>query len=171
MQFVLPICRKSMQPQKSEVVKSWEIVFPNDTNPHGTMFGGKMMAEMDKIAAIAAARYAEKAVVTASTEAIIFKRPVKVGDRIQVVAKVVWTGTTSMVVKVDVFSEDPINCQTQHCTTARFNFVALDEAGKPTPVPPLLVETDEEKRQHELAEFVIKQALERKKKAAEVKKS
>ena len=92
-----------VKPQKSEVVKSWEIVFPNDTNPHGTMFGGKMMAVMDKIAAIAAARYAERAVVTASTEAIIFKRPVKVGDRIQVLARVVWTGTTSMVVKVDVF--------------------------------------------------------------------
>lgn len=157
-----------MKPQKSEVVKSWEIVFPNDTNPHGTMFGGKMMAVMDKIAAIAAARYAERAVVTASTEAIIFKRPVKVGDRIQVLARVVWTGTTSMVVKVDVFAEHPISCLSHHCTTARFNFVALDKEGKPTPVPPLLVETDEEKRQHELADFVIKQALERRKKAAEV---
>ena len=157
-----------MQPQKSEIVRSWEIVFPNDTNPHGTMFGGKMMAEMDKIAAIAAARYAKRAVVTASTEAIIFKRPVKVGDRIQALARVVWTGTTSMVVKVDVFAENPVTSQANHCTTARFNFVALDENGNPTPVPPLLVETEEEKRQHELAEFVIKQALERKKKAAEV---
>jgi acyl-CoA hydrolase len=157
-----------VNPQKSELLKSWEIVFPNDTNPHGTMFGGKLMAIMDKIAAITAARYAGKAVVTASTEAMVFKHPVKVGDRLQILAKVVWTGNTSMVVKVDVYAETPATSEEQHCTTARFNLVALDEAGKPTPVPPLLVETEEEKRQYELAEFVIKQALERRKKAAEV---
>lgn len=154
-----------MTPRKSETVRSWELVFPNDTNPHGTMFGGKMMAIMDKIASIAAARYSECSVVTASTESIIFKRPVRVGDRINIQARVVWVGRSSMVVKVDVFSENPLSCQQVHCTTARFNFVALDENDQPTPVPPLLVETDEEKQEYELAEFVINQALERKKKA------
>jgi len=158
---------KNSEPKKSEVIRSWEIVFPNDANPHGTMFGGKLMAIMDKIAAIAASRYAGKSVVTASTEAIVFKRPVRVGYRIQIQSRVVWVGTTSMVVKVDVFAENPITCEQVHCTTARFNFVALDANDKPTPVPPLRVETADEKRQHELAEFVIKQALERKKKALE----
>ncbi|MCB0288945.1 MAG: acyl-CoA thioesterase [Calditrichaeota bacterium] len=158
-----------MEPKKSEEIRSWEIVFPNDTNPHGTMFGGELMAIMDKIAAIAASRYAGRAVVTASTEGIIFKEPVRVGDRIQTFARVVWVGRTSMVVKVDVFAENPLTLNRIHCTTARFNFVALDRQGKPTPVPPLLVETDEEKRQHELAEFVINQALARKQKSRETK--
>lgn len=153
--------------QKSETIRSWEIVFPNDTNPHGTMFGGKVMAMMDKVAAIAAARYARKAVVTASTEGIVFKRPIRVGDRIQVCGKVVWVGRTSMVIKVDVYNEDPISQEIGHCTTARFNFVALNRDGVPTEVPPLSVETEEEKRQHEMAQFVINQALERKKRLAQ----
>ncbi len=151
-----------LSPKKSEVIKSWEIVFPNDANPHGTMFGGKLMAIMDKIAAIAASRYAGKPVVTASTEGIIFKRPIKVGDRIQTVARVVWVGTTSMVVKVDVFAENLTAPGPAHCTTARFNFVAMDENNQPAPVPSLWLETEEEKNEYELAEFVIKQALARK---------
>lgn len=159
----------SVTSKKSEILQSWDIVFPNDTNPHGTMFGGKAMAIMDKMAAIAAARYSGRAVVTASTEAIVFKRPIKSGDRIQTVARVVWVGRSSMVVKVDVFAEDPVTCDHLHCTTARFNFVALDRDGQPTQVPRLLIETEDEKKQHELAEFVINQALERKRKIAEAK--
>ena len=152
-----------MKTVKAELIKSWDIVFPNDANPHGTMFGGKVMALMDKAAAIAAARFACKSVVTASTEGIVFKRPIRVGDRIQVCAKVVWVGNSSMVVRVDVFSEDPQTYESLHCTTARFNFVALDRENNPTRVPRLRVESEEEKREWEMAEFVIAQALERKK--------
>ncbi len=155
-----------LKPQKSIQLESWDLVFPNDTNPHGTMFGGKVMSIMDKIAGIAAGKYSGRTVVTASTEAIVFKRPIKNGDRILTIARVVWVGTTSMVVKVDVYAQDPVTCDDLHCTTARFNFVALDRDGHPTPVPPLIVETEEEKKQFELAEFVKKQALERKKKVA-----
>lgn len=157
-----------MKPKKAETIRSWEIVFPNDANPHGTMFGGKLMAIMDKIAGIAAARYACTSVVTASTEGIVFKRPVRVGDRIQTIARVVYVGRTSLIIKVDVHAENPIEGTRVHCTTARFNFVALDENGKPTPVPPLLVETDEERKEYHLAEFVKQQALERKKKIQEI---
>lgn len=153
--------------KKAEIIKSWELVFPNDTNPRGTMFGGKVMAIMDKIAAIAAARFCGKSVVTASTEAIVFKKPIQQGDRLETVGQVVWSGRTSMVVKVDVYAENPRSGEYAHCTTAHFNFVALDEEGRPAPVPPLLVETEEEKRHYEVAEFVKKQALERKKKIEE----
>jgi acyl-CoA hydrolase len=159
-----------MAPRKSEMLSSWEIVFPNDANPHGTMFGGKVMAIMDKMAAIAAAKYAQTSVVTASTEGIIFKRPIRVGDRLNILAKIVWVGNTSMVVKVDVYAEAPLTDERVHCTTARFNFVALDRDGKPTPIPPLIIETEEEKKEFELAEFVIKQALERKKRILDARK-
>jgi uncharacterized protein (TIGR00369 family) len=156
-----------MQPKKAETIKGWELVFPNDTNPRGTMFGGKLMAIMDKIAAIAAGRYSGKSVVTASTEAIVFKRPIKQGNRIQTIGQVVWVGRTSIVVKVDVYAENPATGSHHHCTTAHFNFVALDPQDNPTSVPPLLVETEEEKRNYEVAEFVKKQALERRKKIQE----
>lgn len=157
-----------MQPRKSEIIRSWELVFPNDTNPIGTMFGGKVMAIMDKIAAIAAGRFSGTSVVTASTEAIVFKRPIKQGDRIQTIGQVVWVGKTSIVVKVDVHAESPRSGEYRHCTTAHFIFVALDLQGNPTSVPPLLVETEEEKRNYQVAEFVKQQALERKKKFKEI---
>lgn len=159
-----------MKPKKAETISSWEIVFPNDANPVGTMFGGKLMAVMDKSAAIAASRFACRIAVTASTEAMDFKSPVKVGDRIQTISRVVWVGKTSMVVKVDVYAENPINRKREHTTTAHFNFVALDENGKPAAVPRLLLETAEEKREYQIAEIVKKKALERKQKIQETEK-
>jgi len=159
-----------MKPKRAETIRSWEIVFPNDANPVGTMFGGKLMAIMDKIAAIAASRYAEKIAVTASTEAMDFKCPVKVGDRIQTFARVVWVGRTSLVVKVDVYAENPLTRKREHTTTAHFNFVALDEKGKPAPVPPLLLETEEDRRDWEIAEIVKKKALERKERIRETER-
>lgn len=156
-----------MKPQKAQTVHSWEIVFPNDANPQKTMFGGKLMAIMDKTAAIAASQYAKRLVVTASTEAMDFINPVYVGDRIKTTARVVWVGHSSMVVKVDVVAENPLKQERRHCVSAHFNFVALNENNKPNPVPPILVETDIEKREYMIAEIVKKKALERKQKIAE----
>ncbi len=152
-----------MKEKKSLPISSWDIVFPNDANPLGTMFGGKLMAIMDEMAGIAASRYCGRPAVTASTEAFIFYNPVRVGDRIETISRVVWTGRTSMVVKVQVFSENPIKgTQRKQCTTAHFNMVAVDEHGKPTNVPPLKVETDSEKRDFDVAEIVKNQAIIRK---------
>lgn len=151
-----------MESKKSTPVRSWQIVFPNDANPRGTMFGGKLMSIMDIAAGIAASRYSEKMVVTASTEAIIFKRPVQIGDRIESVAKVVWTGRTSMVVKVDVYAENPLDNRREHCTTAHFNFVALDTRNRPCRIPPILVETEKERLEWGIAEKEKQQALRRK---------
>lgn len=153
-----------MSLKKSKPMSSWDIVFPNDANPLGTMFGGRLMAAMDKMAGIAASRYCGRPAVTASTEAFIFKRPVKVGDRIETIARVVWVGNTSLVVKVEVFSENPMKKkERQSCTSGHFNMVAVDDEGKPTKVPDLLVETDMEKQDYEVAEIVKNQALIRKK--------
>ncbi|MCB0282948.1 MAG: acyl-CoA thioesterase [Calditrichae bacterium] len=148
---------------KSYPVSSWDIVFPNDANPMGTMFGGKLMAVMDELSGIAAARFCGRPCVTASTEAFIFKHPVQVGDRIETIARVVWVGKTSLVVKVEVFSENPVkNKERRSCTSGHFNMVALDENGKPTHVPRLLVESEQEKQDFEIAEIVKGQALIRK---------
>lgn len=153
-----------MKPQKALPLSSWHIAFPNDTNPHGTMFGGKVMAIMDIQAGIVASHYCHKIVVTASTEAVDFRNPVKVGDRLETIARVVFVGKTSLVVKIDAYSENPLSGKRKHCTTAFFNMVALDEDGMPTPIPPLIVETHEEKQDFELAQLIKHNALERKRK-------
>ena len=153
-----------MHPKKAHPLSSWHIAFPNDTNPHGTMFGGKVMAILDIQAGIVASHYCHKIVVTASTEAVDFKNPVKVGDRLETIARVIYVGKTSLVVKIDAYSENPLSGKRKHCTTAFFNMVALDEDGSPTPISPLIVETEEEKRDFELAQLIKNNALERKKK-------
>jgi acyl-CoA hydrolase len=162
---------KKMEKKKAETIRSWEIVFPNDANPQQTMFGGKLMAIMDKTAGIAASRYSRRIAVTASTEAMDFINPVQVGDRIQTSAKVVWVGRTSMVVKVDVVAENPLSGERKPCTSAHFNFVAFDEDNCPTVVPSLLVETKEEKQEYRIAEIIKQQAMERKKQIRETESS
>ncbi len=153
-----------MDKKKSTPISSWDIVFPDDANPLGTMFGGKLMAIMDEKAGIAASRFCNYPAVTASTEAFIFKHPVKVGDRIETIARVVWVGKTSLVVRVEVFSENPVKGKERKpCTSGHFNMVAVDDKGDPTQVPQLLVESELEKQDYEVAEIVKRQALIRKK--------
>lgn len=148
------------------VIHSWDLVFPNDANPRGTMFGGRLMALMDRIGAIAAGKYAETEVVTVSSDAIIFREPIRIGDRIETIARVVYAGTTSLIVRVDVFAEDSLSSQRKHCTDAHLTFVALDAEGKPCPVPPLALSTEEEKRDAHIAAHIKKEALERSKRIA-----
>lgn len=150
-----------MQPKKSEAVSNWSFVFPGDANPQGTMFGGRLLAMMDMVAGVAASRYAETQVVTASTDAIIFRLPLYIGDRIEIIARVTWVGTSSMVIKTDVFGEHPLSGSRKHCTTAHFNFIAISDNHLPTPIPPLLVETEDEKRDHVLAARVKQLSLDR----------
>lgn len=125
------------------------------------------MAIMDIQAGIVASHYCHKIVVTASTEAVDFKNPVKVGDRLETISRVVYVGKTSLVVKIDAFAENPLSGKRKHCTTAFFNMVALDEDGSPTPIPPLVIETEDEKKDFELAQLIKQNALERKKKLQE----
>jgi acyl-CoA hydrolase len=153
-------------PKRAETVSSWDLVFPNDANPYGSMFGGRLMALMDKVGALAGAAFAARIVTTASVEAMDFKSPIYVGDRIEVLARVVRTGRTSMVVRVDAYSDNPLTGERRHCTTAHFNFVALDGTGKPTPVPPLKVETEPERRDWEVAGIIQNKARMRRDKIA-----
>jgi len=114
-----------------------ESVFPTDTNPQGTLFGGQLVAWMDKAAGIAAMRQARCTVVTAAIENISFKVPILVGELVELKALVVSVGRTSMVVEVEVFREGPFGSDRELCTVGRFTMVALDEERRPTPVPAL----------------------------------
>jgi acyl-CoA hydrolase len=114
-----------------------EMVFPEQTNHYGTLFGGQALAFMDKAAFIVASRYARRAVVTASSERCDFHIPVRQGQLVELEARVVGTGRTSMTVEVDLVAEDLLTGDRQLATRGRFVLVALDAHGRATAVPPL----------------------------------
>lgn len=143
-------------------------VLPPDTNAHGTLFGGKLMAHIDDVAAIAAVRHARKIVVTASTDSVDFLAPVKEGDSICVEAFVTWTHNTSMEVFVKAVTEELITGDRKVCTTAFLTFVALDENGKPTDVPTVYPENEQQRFLHEHAPTRAKRRNERKKQSKEM---
>ncbi|OYD09916.1 acyl-CoA thioesterase [Paludifilum halophilum] len=126
-------------------------VLPPDTNHHGTMFGGKVSAYIDEVAAIAAARHSRRPVVTASMDSIDFLNPIRLGDAVTVEGVVSWCGRSSMEVFVKVTSENLATGERQLTTTSFLTMVALDEEGKSAPVPQVIPETEEEKFLHDAA--------------------
>lgn len=114
-----------------------EMVFPQQTNHYGTLFGGQALALMDKAAFIVASRYARRTVVTASSERVDFHVPVRQGQLVELVARITATGRTSMTVDVDLYAEDLLTGDRQLGTRGRFVLVALDAHGNSTAVPPL----------------------------------
>lgn len=143
-------------------------VLPPDTNSHGTLFGGKLMAHIDDVAAIAAVRHARKTVVTASMDSLDFLAPVKSGDSICVEAFVTWTHNTSMEVFVKAVTENLLTGERMVCTTAFLTFVAIDEHGKPIPVPRIYPETEHETMLHEGAKERARYRRERRKESKEM---
>lgn len=139
--------KKPRQKMSTETVMT-ELVLPTHTNALGTIFGGQVMAWIDIAAAIAATKFARTAVVTVSIDAIHFKAPIKLGQIVYIKAKVNYVGRTSMEVGVRVDAEDPKTGECVLSVKAYTTFVALNNQGKPTEVPKLLLKTSEEKRRH-----------------------
>lgn len=140
---------KGKTPSES-LVQTSQIVMPGKTNSLGNLMGGHLMYMMDMAAGMTAAKHAGKPSVTVYVSDINFNVPVEMGNFITVVSKIIWTGRTSMEIMVDAFSENYTKGTKEKAVTARFTFVALDENKKPVPVPPLLPETEEEKRLYEV---------------------
>lgn len=136
---------------KDSQVEMTEIVLPQDTNSLGTIFGGRVMQWMDIGAAICGFRHCRTAVVTASVDRLTFLVPLKIGHIVSVRASVNYTAKTSMEIGVRVDSEEPLTGKKQHCSSAYFTFVAVNEAGKPIVVPSVVPVTAEEKRRFEAA--------------------
>jgi acyl-CoA hydrolase len=135
-------------PRRSDWVVTVDTVFPHHANPLGTIFGGRVLELLDVNAAIACQRFARSIVVTASTEPIDFRNPVWVGEILELRSRVAWTGRTSMIVRCEVFGENALTGERRLCTMGHMNFVALDDAGRPRPVPRLLAETELERQHH-----------------------
>jgi len=147
--------------QSSEWAVTVDTVFPNHANPLGTLFGGRVLEMMDVNASIACHRFCRHRVVTASTEPIDFRNPIFVGEIVELKSRVAWVGKTSMIVRCEVFGEDPISGERRLCTIGHLNFVALNNQKKPTPVPRLRVESDMEVSHWATAKKVRDAILER----------
>jgi acyl-CoA hydrolase len=128
------------------------MVFPNDLNANNTVFGGLIMAQMDRFAAVAADRHAGGVCVTASVDAVHFVAPAKGGDVLIFNCSVNRAWTTSMEVGCKVEAER-IDGTRRHILSAYLTFVAVDADGKPVPVPPLLPESEAEKHRFEEAKL------------------
>jgi acyl-CoA hydrolase len=124
-------------------------VFPNDVNNHNTLFGGKLMSDVDIIASISAQRHSRTEVVTASTDSVDFLCPITPQDAVVFESFVTWTGTSSMEVFVKIITENFRTGIRKIAATAFLTFVALDDDGKPTKIPAVLPESEEEKKLHE----------------------
>ncbi|MFC2948978.1 acyl-CoA thioesterase [Virgibacillus sediminis] len=157
---------KSKPCRESFVVKTSHVL-PPDTNNFGTLFGGKLMAHIDDVAAIAAVRHARNPVVTASTDSVDFLAPVNLGHSICLEAFVTWTRQTSMEVFVKAVTEDLLSGERKVCTTAFLTFVAVDDDGRLVEVPEVYPETEMEKKLHANAPIRADQRKERRKQSKE----
>ncbi len=129
-----------------------QMVLPNDANTYGNVLGGKVMHLMDLAGAMAAYRHCRKPVVTVSVDSVRFLHPVKVGALMLLEAVVTRAFTTSVEVQVQVYSEDPLTGERRKTCAAFLTFVAVDAEGRPTTVPALEPETEEERRRWEQAQ-------------------
>lgn len=142
-----------MQAKTAEASKTimTDLVLPSETNPINNLFGGELLARMDRAASIAARRHSRRIVVTASVNHVAFNRAIPLGSVVTVEAKVSRAFTTSMEVFLDVWIEDRESGNRDKANEAIYTFVAVDETGKPVTVPELIPETDLEKERFNAA--------------------
>jgi len=126
-------------------IQNRERVQPNDANNYESLHGGILTKWMDEIGAMSAMRFAGETCVTASIDELNFERPIPLGDVALVEAYVYGAGETSVRVRVRASREDPRTGEVERTTASCFTFVAVDEDGRPVPVPDLAVETEEER--------------------------
>jgi acyl-CoA hydrolase len=139
-----------------------QVVLPNDANPLGFILGGTVMHLIDIAGAIACHRHTRTLLVTAAVDDLQFLHSIKVGDLIILKSRVTCVFTTSLEVQVDVFSEEILTGKRQLTSRAFLTFVAIDRDGMKVSVPPLVVESDEERRECEAAQRRRAARLERK---------
>lgn len=139
---------KPKHPSESRTMMT-DMVLPSETNPINNLFGGELLARMDRAASIAARRHSRRITVTASVNHVAFNQAVPLGSVLTVDAKVSRAFKTSMEVYIDVWMEDRFSGERSKANEAIYTFVAVDETGKPTEVPPLAPETDQEKERFE----------------------
>ncbi|MDQ2086344.1 acyl-CoA thioesterase [Herbivorax sp. ANBcel31] len=125
-------------------VQMTELILPNHTNLLGNLLGGKLMHWIDIAGAMAASRHSNKVVATVALDSLDFRHPVRLGEVVMLNARLTWVGRTSMEVCVKVYAENIKTGSTMLTNRAFITFVALDDDGNPSEVPPLILKTEQE---------------------------
>jgi acyl-CoA hydrolase len=136
------------KPVRESISEYAELALPTDANGLGNVLGGKVMHLVDLAAALAAMRHARRSAVTAAVDSLVFHHPVHIGELITLRSSVNRVFHTSLEAGVTVETENLMTGQKVHTCSAHLTFVALDENGKPTPIPPVIPETEAEKRRY-----------------------
>ncbi len=142
------------------------IMMPTDANPSGNVYGGSILRYIDEVASIVAFRHTRTNVVTASIDRMDFLAPMHIGDILVLKAAINYTGKTSMEVGVRVEAEEPHTGHVVHAGSCYLTMVAIDRAGRPTPVPPVTPSNDEERawydngRRRREARLMVREHLE-----------
>lgn len=131
-------------PEDSKAIHT-DLVLPSETNPLNNLFGGELLARMDRAASIAARRHSRRIVVTASVNHVAFNKAIPLGSVVTVEAKVSRAFKTSLEIVIDVWIEDRESGRRTKANDAIYTFVAVDDLGNPVPVPKIEPQTDLEK--------------------------
>jgi acyl-CoA hydrolase len=128
-----------------------DVVLPGETNPLNNLFGGDLLARMDRAASITARRHSRRVCVTASVNNVAFNRAIPLGSVVTIEAKVSRAFSSSMEIFLDVWIEDRESGNRTKANEAIYTFVAVDETGRPVPVPEIIPETELEKQRFDAA--------------------
>lgn len=137
------------KPPSASHITLAQMMQPEYANYHGNVHGGVIMKLIDEAGGLACVRHSQRRVVTLAVDRLTFLQPIRIGDLVTLIAEVTYAGRTSMEAEVHVTAEDPVTGVCTHTNTAYLVYVALDDQGKPTPVPPLLPETEEQRKRME----------------------
>lgn len=149
----LTFAKKTMQPKtpSESVAVLTDLVLPGETNPLNNLFGGELLARMDRAASIAARRHSRRITVTASVNHVAFNRAIPLGSVVTIEAKVSRSFKSSMEIYIDVWIEDRESGIKNKANEAIYTFVAVDETGRPVEVPGIIPETELEKQRYDAA--------------------
>ena len=137
-------------PRESETIIS-ELMMPQHANIMGNVFGGVILSLADHVAAVSAMRHSHRQCVTVSVDKVDFREPIKVGELVTAMARVNFAGTTSMEIGVKIVAEVIVTGEKRHTNSCYLTYVAVDETGRPTEVPPIAPQTPDEKRRYDRA--------------------
>ena len=141
-----------IKPVSASRVTLSQLMHPEHANLLGNVHGGWIMKLVDEAGALACMRHAQRKVVTVAIDSMVFRQPIRLGDLVIINAEVSYAGRTSMEAEVHVIAENPVTGEQTYTNTAYLVYVALDDHGRPTTVPGLKAETEEEKLRMQKAE-------------------
>ena len=156
--------QKQAKPMSASRISIAQLMHPEHANSHGNVHGGWIMKLVDEAGALACMRHAQQKVVTVAIDQMTFQQPIRIGDLVILTAEVNYVGRTSLEAEVCVLAENPVTGEQVHTNTAYLVYVAVDKNGKAVEVPPLLAETDEQKKRMQAGESRQKHRLAQKEK-------